>query len=299
MISVILPSYNSEKTIAPVLNALKKQSFKRAYEIILVDSSDDNTPGIVRSKFPDIKFIHLNKKTDPGTARNIGLKESKGEIILFIDSDCVAREDWIEKMVYLHETTDYAAVGGAVLNGNDPKSKIAWAGYMAEFREFIPQHGQKEVSHIPTCNISYKRKYLEKLGGFNPDYYPQEDLDFNYRLCKTGAQIVFSPEIKVAHTHRTEFKSFFRHQKNVGFITSSMLNILPLEGSSIARSRLKSVLFIPIIMLVKWMRTVFVFARFQPEIIFKYPASVCILFIGLFPWSSGFLKGVFNSKLSD
>jgi len=298
MISVILPSYNSEKTIEAVLIALKKQTYSDPYEIILVDSSDDKTPDIVRSNFPDIKYIHLAKKTDPGTARNIGLKESKGNIILFIDSDCVAAKDWIEKIVRMHETTDYAAIGGAVINGNDPRSKVAWAGYMAEFREFVPQQPERDVTHIPTCNISYKRKYLEELGGFNPNYYPQEDLDFNYRLCKTGAKILFNPQIQVAHNHRTEFKSFFKHQKNVGRITSSMLRILPLEGSSIARSRLKSILLIPFIPVVKWVRTIFIFLKLQPQVVYKNPSVICILFFGLFPWSIGFLKGVFTIKVA-
>jgi glycosyltransferase involved in cell wall biosynthesis len=296
MISVILPSYNSEKTIEAVLTALKKQTFKKPFEIILVDSSIDTTPDIVRSKFPGIKYIHLPEKTDPGTARNIGLKESKGDIILFIDSDCVARDNWIEKMVHIQKATDYAAVGGAVVNGNDPHSKIAWAGYMAEFREFIPQQPEKEVSHIPTCNISYKRKYLEELGGFNPDYYPQEDLDFNYRLCKTGAKILFNPQIQVAHNHRTETRAFFRHQKNVGLITSSMLRILPLEGSSIARSRFKSLIMIPFIPLLKWLRTVLIFLKLQPQLVFKNPSAVFILLAGLFPWSLGFLEGVFKNE---
>lgn len=296
MISVILPSYNSEKTIEPVLSALEKQTYKKPYEVILVDSSTDNTPNIVKSKFPGIKFIHLSSKTDPGTARNIGFKESRGELILFLDSDCIPQSDWVELMVSLHESNEYAAVGGAVLNGNDPGSKIAWAGYMAEFREFIPEHSRKTVNHIPTCNISYKRNYLEQLGGFNPSYYPQEDLDFNFRLGQIGAKILFSPEIKVRHNHRTELSSFFRHQKNVGQITSSMLKILPLEGASIARSRLKTILFIPFIPVIKWTRTIIVFARLQPKTILKHPAAMLIFFMGLFPWSFGFIKGVFNPK---
>jgi len=296
MISVILPSYNSEKTIEAVLTALQSQTYKSPYEIILVDSSDDNTPNIVRSKFPEIKYIHLKEKTDPGTARNMGLQESKGNFILFIDSDCIAQDNWIERIVSLHEATDYAAIGGSVINGNDPKSSVAWAGYMAEFREFIPQQPERDVSHIPTCNISYKRKFLDELGGFNPNYYPQEDLDFNYRLGKIGAKILFNPEIQVAHNHRTEFRTFFNHQKNVGFITSSMLRILPLEGSSIARSRLKSTLLIPFIPVFKWLRTILIFVKLQPKTIFKHPAAACILFIGLFPWSVGFLKGAFKTK---
>ncbi|KAA3613236.1 MAG: glycosyltransferase [Calditrichaeota bacterium] len=294
MISVILPSYNSETTIEPVLTALKNQSYNDPYEIILVDSSEDKTPEIVRSKFPEIKYIHLKTKTDPGTARNLGLKESTGKYILFIDSDCVAQPDWIEKMVSMHDSTDHAAVGGGVINGNDPKNNVAWAGYMAEFREFIPEQGRREVGHIPTCNISYKRRYLEDLGGFNPNYYPQEDLDFNHRLVESGATILFNPEAQVAHNHRTTVKDFVRHQKNVGRITSTMLNILPLEGSKIARSKLKTLIFIPFIPVVKWFRTLSIFWKLNRSIILKHPSAIFIFAYGLLPWSIGFINGVFK-----
>lgn len=296
MISVILPSYNSETTIEPVLTALRNQSYRKPYEIILVDSSVDNTPKIVRSKFPDIKYIHLAQKTDPGTARNFGLKESSGEIILFIDSDCVAQVDWIEKLVTLHEKTNHAAIGGAVFNGNNPKNNVAWAGYMAEFREFIPERGERLVSHIPTCNISYKRHYLEELGGFNPNYYPQEDLDFNYRLINSGATILFNPEALVSHNHRTTLTDFVQHQINIGRITSTMLRILPLEGSSIARSKLKTLLLIPFIAIVKWIRTFAVFWKLKRSIIIEHPFAIFIFAYGLLPWAAGFVKGVFNTQ---
>ncbi len=294
MISVILPSYNSETTIEPVLRALKKQTYKKPFEIILVDSSEDNTPEIVRSKFPDIKYIHLPQKTDPGTARNLGLKESSGKYILFIDSDCVARPDWVEKMVSMHESSEHAAIGGSVLNGNDPQNNVAWAGYMAEFREFIPEQGFREVAHIPTCNISYKRKYLETLGGFNPNYYPQEDLDFNYRLVKAGETILFNPEAQVSHNHRTTFKDFVRHQKNVGKITSTMLKILPLEGSKIASSKLKTVIFILVLPIVKWVRTLLVFWGLKRSVITNHPLAILIFAYGLIYWAVGFVIGVFK-----
>ncbi len=296
MVSVILPSYNSENTIAPVLTALQNQSYGGEYEIILVDSSDDRTPQIVRERFPDITYIHLPQKTDPGTARNLGIKQSTGDPILFIDSDCVAQPEWIEKFVSMHSQSGYAAVGGAVINGNDPANDVAWAGYMAEFREFIPQQPQREVEHIPTCNISYKRKYLEELGGFNPNYYPQEDLDFNYRLRRAGGKILFFPQALVAHNHRTTVKDFVRHQKNVGVITASMLHILPLEGHSIVESSIKIVLTAPLLPVVKWFRTVRLFAKMNPAILKKHPKSALIFAYGLLPWTSGFVQGAFNPK---
>ncbi len=296
MVSVILPSYNSASTIVPVLTALKNQTFNEPYEIILVDSSEDETPALVRKNFPDITYIHLPQKTDPGTARNLGLKESSGDPVLFIDSDCVAQPDWIEKFVNMHRQSDYAAVGGGVINGNDPSNDVAWAGYMAEFREFIPEQPQREVEHIPTCNISYKRKYLEELGGFNPNYYPQEDLDFNYRLRRAGGKILFYPQAQVAHNHRTTVKDFVRHQGNVGVITSSMLHILPLEGHTIVKSPVKTLLAAPLLPLVKWYRTVRLFARMKPAILKEHPKSALIFAYGLVPWTRGFVHGAFHPK---
>jgi len=296
VVSIIIPSYNSEKTIASCLRSLQEQSFKEAYEIILVDSSVDQTPEIVRSNFSSVRFIHLNQKTDPGTARNIGFKESEGDPILFIDSDCIAAPGWLKSMVEMHRRTDYYGVGGSVNNGNDHNCSVAWAGYMAEFREFMPEHPSKVVDHIPTCNISYKREALEVLGGFNPNYYPQEDLDFNYRVQKEGKEIFFNSDIQIYHHHRTELSSFLSHQRRVGQITSRMLKILPLEGARIAQNKLIAVITTPILPVVKWIRTLLVFWKLNSSIIKNHPKAVIIFGIGLIPWAIGFLTGVFDHK---
>lgn len=299
MISVIIPSYNSEKTIEKNLNALLNQTYANEYEIILVDSSTDRTPAIVKEKFPDIQFIHFNNKTDPGTARNTGVKECKGEIILFIDSDCIAASDWIEQLVSMHKNTDYAAIGGSVLNGNDPKSMIAWAGYFAEFREFIPERLEGEVSHIPTCNISYKASVFKRIEGFNANYYPQEDLEFNYRLIKSGQKILFYPKAKIYHNHRTDIKSFFIHQKRVGQITSKILKILPINGSIFVRNLFLTFISLPFLPLVKWFKTILVFMRYNRILILKYSPALLIFAIGLMPWTFGFYSGVRSGYTED
>ena len=293
MVSVIIPSYNSEKTIERCLDALLNQTYSGEYEIILVDSSNDRTPEIVNSKYPQIKLINLQKKTDPGTARNIGIKESVGDPLLFIDSDCVAYSDWISKMALKHEQTNFDAIGGCVYNGNYVDNNIAWAGYIAEFREFLPVFPEREVEHIPTCNISYKRSVF-KNHKFNPLYYPQEDLEFNYKLRESGGKILFCPNIKVMHIHRESFKSFLSHQKIIGEITSKMMKILSLPGSWIVKNRLLPILFIPLIQLVKFFKTLYIFLRYKRQIILKHPLSIIIFAIGLVPWGVGFIKGSCN-----
>jgi len=130
MVSVIIPSYNSENTIVPVLTALKNQTYQGNYEIILVDSSVDQTLDLVTDQFPEVLCHHFDVKTDPGTARNLGVQMSSGDPILFIDSDCSAQTDWIENMVNAHKKYDFEAIGGAVENGNGHNSHVAWAGIM-------------------------------------------------------------------------------------------------------------------------------------------------------------------------
>ncbi len=295
MVSVIIPSYNSESTIAGCLKALLGQNCAEPFEIILVDSSADRTPEIVRAEYPNIKYTHLPVKTDPGTARNLGLSQSSGEIICFIDSDCQAMPGWIENYRQAHRAMTYHAIGGSVVNGNDPALEVAWAGYFAEFREFIPEQARREVSHIPTCNISYKRSVLENLGGFNPSFYPQEDLELNFRLQKNGGKILFLPGAQVRHRHRETAASFYQHQRRVGEITSRMLKILPLEGQSIACSRLKTILAAPLLPAVKWLRTVLLFNKLNPRLLREHPKALWYLACGMWPWMQGFIKGVFTS----
>jgi glycosyltransferase involved in cell wall biosynthesis len=298
MISIIIPSYNSETTIAKCLNALQNQIYKSPYEIILIDSSTDRTPQIVSSRYPEIIFIHLDKKTDPGTARNIGVKKAKGELIAFIDSDCVAAPDWLDRIAGAHDS-QYNAVGGSVHNGNLENDIVAWAGYLAEFREFLPGLAKKEVTHIPTCNISYKKNIFENYGLFQGKYYPQEDLIFNYNLCKNGEKILFDPSIKIYHNHRSSLKSFINHQLKIGRITSRLLKVVDLEGAFIARNPLIAILFIPFLPFVKFFRTVKIFYKYQPQVIMKRPFALIIFAAGLFFWIIGFSKGIIDNEIHN
>ncbi len=296
VISVIIPSYNSENTIEQCIDSLLNQSYRGDYEIILIDSSVDRTPQIVTSSYPDVKLIHLGQKTDPGTARNLGVNKAKGDIIAFIDSDCIAAKDWLEKIYVAHDLS-YNVIGGSVSNGNNKASLVAWAGYIAEFREFIPEQSKKEVMHIPTCNISYKKKIFQDYGFFQGEYYPQEDFVFNYNLSLNGEKILFDPSIKVYHHHRIKLKEYLLHQKKIGDITSRILKKIQLEGSFIPRHPILAVFFIPILPLVKFIRTTGVFLKLQPRTIINRPIVLLVFAVGLFFWNIGFTKGIYFNRV--
>ena len=296
MVSIIIPSYNSESTIAECLDALLAQDFQGEYEITLVDSSNDNTPNIVTAKYPKVKLIHLPNKTDPGTARNLGIAEAKGDLIAFIDSDCIAAPDWLENIVAAHTSSPYNIIGGVVKNGNDKRNLVAWAGYIAEFREFIPGQPRREVSHIPTCNLSYKKRVFYDFGLFEGEYYPQEDLVYNFKLSQQGEKILLEPKIQVFHNHRTKLKDFLLHQKRIGTVTSKVLKIVPLSGSFIARNPFLAFFLLPFLPLIKFFRTFFVFLKHQPDIITKRFFAFFIFALGLLLWVSGFAQGVYEKS---
>ena len=296
MISVIIPSYNSETTIIGCLNAVQNQSYDGRYEITLVDSSNDRTPRIVLSDYPNVKLIHLKTRTDPGTARNIGVREAKGDIIAFVDSDCMPAHDWLERIAGAHHST-YGAIGGVVRNGNDGNDLVGCAGYIAEFREFLPERPRQEVHHIPTCNISYKKSIFREFGLFQGEYYPQEDLVFNYRLRQHGEKILLDPTIQVFHHHRSGLKDFLAHQNQIGKVTPRVLGEFPLEGAFIAKHPCLALCLIPAVVMVKFFRTILVFLRFQPGFITKKPSVLPMFALGLVYWGVGFVCGTYDNRV--
>ena len=97
--------------------------------MLCVDSSNDVTVEIIQKEYLAIRFIHLKKQTYAGIARNIGVQNAKGKIIAFLDSDCVAKEYWLENLVKELINGDMSIVGGSIENGY-PSNIIATSEYL-------------------------------------------------------------------------------------------------------------------------------------------------------------------------
>src|SRR5215210_3887206 len=135
LVSVIVPCYNSERTIRQCLTAIINQQTPIPYDVTVVDSSVDSTPKIVEQEFPSVRLIHLDSRAFAAQARNIGIRSTKAPFCLMIDSDCIARPDVVERMTTRHSEDNYAAVGGSLRNGT-PGSVSGLLCYLAEFKEF-------------------------------------------------------------------------------------------------------------------------------------------------------------------
>jgi len=294
-VTVLIPAYNAAGTIRDTLRSVQDQDLDEPFEIIVVDSSEDDTPQIIADEFASVRLVHLDQQTDPGTARNLAITYAKGEILVCIDADCTAPSDWLARMV-AEQRTGHQVVGGTIENGR-PNSLIAWAGYLGEFREWLPTGQARLVSHVPTCNISYHRSVFARFGGFPTRFYPQEDLLFHWRLGQRGVSIWFDPKVRVRHMHRSTWRAYTRHMHRIGRITARVLKLTGDEGVFLARSPVLSWLSVPVLPVYKWLRTVGVFVRKQPGLLARHPLSLGVLLLGLYVWAVGFAQGAGDPPL--
>ena len=212
-LSVVIASYNAEKTIATCLESLRNQKTDKKFEIIIVDSSTDDTAILVEKRFPAVRLHRFSERKFCGDARNWGVSVATGEIIAFIDADCVASNDWVDKILTAHQSS-HLVIGGAIANGN-PDSIVGWAAYFCEFSRWIPNTPSAWMADIAGANMSYKRKVFSDLGKFIERTY-SSDTDFHWKLEKFGHHPQFVTSIQVFHHNIDTFLKFILHEFDHG-----------------------------------------------------------------------------------
>jgi len=212
LLSIIIPTHNSKATIKSCLDSLYSQSVPREqFEIIVVDDgSMDKTVQIAKESGVD--SVIIIEHCFQGKARNIGAKNSKAEFLAFIDSDCVAKEDWLKSI--LTELQKLDAVTGPIENGNS-KSNIAWAEYLIEFGGWGEHRQRSSIRFIPGCNQAYRKEAFEKTGGFT-EIPSSEDVLFGESLRQAGINPIFVPTIRIDHLCRTDKDKVLKNMKLLG-----------------------------------------------------------------------------------
>jgi glycosyltransferase involved in cell wall biosynthesis len=271
-VSVVIPSYNSSKTIRRCLDSVLNQKTKAKYEVIVVDSSTDNTPQILKN-YP-VKVIRRNMQTYPGAARNIGIKAAKGNIITCTDADCVPSADWLDNICAAHKRFD--VVGGPILNGN-PWSYFGWSLYFPEFSQLMRKN-TKLVKSIPTCNASYKKLIFSKHGYF-PESLTGEDMLFSARL----EGILYDGSAVVRHINRS---GLFANLKRASQLGAGDADLKAKTGNG--KIVVKYPILIPALLLWRFAKISFrgLSSKYFLAFLLTFPFVLLVLCF----WYAGFLK---------
>ena len=212
-VSVVLCSYNGAPTIAETLTAIENLQYPN-YEVIVVsDGSNDGTETIAQGF-----DVHLIKTENRGlsSARNTGLEAASGEIVVYIDDDAYPDPHWLHYLAITYKSLPVAGVGGPNLS---PPGDRAISHCVAN-APGNPVHvlvSDREAEHIPGCNMSFLRKELRAIGGFDPQFrIAGDDVDVCWRLQERGLQLGFHPAALVWHHRRGSVHAYWKQQHNYG-----------------------------------------------------------------------------------
>ena len=197
--TIVVTVRNEARHISDLLDSLVVQ--EPPFEVVIVDAeSTDTTQDIVRhyqKAYPNIRLIV--RKCTRGGGRNLGVAEAKGEIVCFIDGDCIANPFWLAKLRRTLADSDIAA--GRTI-------QIGYWAFEALARVEL-EHRGSDVTY-PSCNLGYWRDLFEKVGGFDERFITAEDIDLNYRAVDVGGKLVAHDEAIVYHRARDTITKFLK-----------------------------------------------------------------------------------------
>jgi mycofactocin system glycosyltransferase len=218
-VTVIIPVRNRPREIAACLQSLGRLEYpKNKIEIIVIDdASDDSTPDVV-STFP-VQLIPLKERRQASFCRNLGAQKAQGDILAFLDSDCIADPLWIKELVPAFNDPSNGAVGGTVdayytKKGLDCYEKIKSSLYMGSWAK--SSHEMNPFFYLPSCNLLVRKNLLLQLKGFREDMHVGEDVDFCWRLQDEGHCIEYRPVGTVYHRHRNTIRDFCARRFDYG-----------------------------------------------------------------------------------
>lgn len=214
-ISIVVPTYNRKDKLKQCLESVFNQDYPQdKIEVIVVDDgSSDGTEAMLKelSKVhPNLRYFSQGRR-GPAAARNLGIKNARGDIIAFTDNDCILSSDWAKKMLEAHKLyTDTVAVGG-VTKVDNRKSISVVSQSLSGGAIQTNIDGKLETIFFPTCNVSLKKRCFsdERFNEFFP-LPAGEDLEFFWRLFKNGHKFVYEQSIEIFHDCHPDLKSFFQ-----------------------------------------------------------------------------------------
>lgn len=203
-VSVVIVNKN-ERLLSDTLDSLKSSVGRILDEVLVVDASS--------GALDDIRLSHewarwIDYVQPPGLRitiahqRNIGVREAKGDIVVFTDSGCLPEDGWLERLLapilFEGETVSCGparAIGRSVYSGAHSSAKVV------------------DVDYVPmaaTINLAFRREAFDAIGGFDESFGSAEDIDFTWRLNDCGYRIRWVQDAVVGHDYGTPMRQLRR-----------------------------------------------------------------------------------------
>lgn len=254
-VSFVIPVYNRGKYLKNTLEALNFQVEygTNDYEVVIIDDgSDEDTNRYIEggNKNYSLNYLYLPRcsKSCIARARNYGWKAAKGDIIVFIDSDIIVREDYVKEIERCFKVSqDFLVIGTRLMLKKEVQyesildrsffrkySNSTSVNELLEFRYKIFNDYSYNLSSIKYpwlltfgCNMAVSKVWLEKVNGFDENFtkWGQEDNELSYRLYCNGVRIIINSKLEVFHQihHGNDCVDWSKYEgveRNVNYLLS-------------------------------------------------------------------------------
>jgi len=221
-VSVIMPCYNEEMHLYDSINSLLDIYFKENCELIVVDGKSTDWTRVIVQHFINyglnIRVIE-NEKRIQAHGLNLGIANSKGEIIVRADAHCIYPPGYVEICVNLLEKTGAANAGGIMFpqGKNTVQKAIALALQHPAGVGNAKWHTGNYKGYVDTVYLGTFRKSLfDEIGLFDTKCQTNQDGELNLRILKTGKKIYLDSSIKVKYYPRNTLRDLARQYFRYG-----------------------------------------------------------------------------------
>lgn len=207
-ISVIIINKN-DRGIANTLAALRTQQKPVSTEILVIDASHPDVLKDIREAYPEVEWHQFvpkipNKSSIP-EQRNYGIRQASGDIVVFIDANCVPVDGWLTKLTTPILSGEENITSGSIVSLNLSNRVV-----------LVDSLSHIYLSSSGTGNLAFRKSVWERVGGFDENFLFGSDVDFTWRCVDAGYKIRSIPEAGVSHdwgTQTEDLKRSFKYGK--------------------------------------------------------------------------------------
>lgn len=221
-LSIIIVNHNTKELLADCLRSIYDMTDDIDYEVIVVDNhSDDGSPVMVQEKFVDTKLIANSQNIGFARANNLGYRHSRGEHLLFLNSDTLVSDNALFSMVrYLSRHQEVGVLGPKILSPQRQPTRsfqrflniyVLFLGAkflipIIDVKKYQLNYPCDDFSSVRPVDwvsgacIAIRKEIFEKVGRWDEAYFfYYEDMDLCYQVHKQGYQTVYYPETEIIH----------------------------------------------------------------------------------------------------
>lgn len=221
--SIVIPTYNGRSVLGDQLESLAQTKKSGDFEVLLADNgSTDGTLDLASAflgRLP-MRVVDASLRRGPGAARNIGAREARGDVLLFLDDDDAVAPTWLENMTAAFADQRADIVAGAI--SFDFKNRAEQGKMLVNSLSFLP--------YGVTANLGIRKSVFEKLEGFDETFRADEDVEFCWRAQLAGYRLVFADSAVVYKRSKLGARSACRQHFSYGRAEAKLFHRYRLYG---------------------------------------------------------------------